>query len=460
MSKIETTILRNLLHTESYLRKVLPFLKGEYFANHHERLLLEDIQRFVEQFKNPPTVESLQIRYQGNRELTEDDCHELDAILVELGKDTPVDQEWLITTTEKFCKDKAVVNAIYRAIAIADGREKAVSPVAIPGVLQEALSVCFDNSVGHDYLDDKDERHAFYNHTEERIPFDLDIMNKITQGGVPRKTLNVILAGVGVGKSLSLCHLASSYLTQGKNVLYITMEMAEKEIAKRIDANLMDVPMDDLKDLPYQMFADRVDRIRNRSEGHLIVKEYPTASAHTGHFRALLSELEVKKNFRPDVIIVDYINICASSRFKMSGNINTYVYVKAIAEELRGLAMEFNVPLWTATQLNRAGFASSDVEMTDVAESFGLPATADFMISLFMDETLEKLGQYVIKQLKNRYNDPSYHRRFVVGVDKPKMRLYNVDPSAQRDILSEEGEPPVIATSNRLDDKNFGLLQT
>jgi archaellum biogenesis ATPase FlaH len=374
--------------------------------------------------------------FQNDKSLSEDEYGKVTDVVTSL-KTEEINKPWLLDETEKFCKDKAVYNAIVQSIQIIDGKDTKFTSEAIPDILKDALAISFDNSVGHDYITDSDDRYNFYHREEERLPFDLDMFNKITNGGLPSKTLNIALAGTGVGKSLFMCHMAASALSQGKNVLYITLEMAEERIAERIDANLMNVTMDDLKNLPKQMFDDRISRIKNKTEGKLIIKEYPTASAHAGHFRALLNELSLKKEFRPDIIFIDYLNICASSRFKMSGTVNSYTYIKGIAEELRGLAVESDVPIVSATQTTRSGYANSDVELTDTSESFGLPATADFMFAIISTEELEKLGQLMIKQLKNRYNDPSHHKRFVIGVDRAKMRLYDLDMSAQKSIMQE-----------------------
>ena len=434
--KLETLILSNLIHDELYLRKVIPFLKDEYFLEWSEKKVFQQIQTFVEEYNASPTVEALLITAQNDKTLSEDDFTRVQEIVGSLAS-IETNKEWLLHETEKFCKDKAVYNAIVQSIQIIDGKDKVHTSDAIPSILQDALGVCFDDSVGHDYIQNSSERFDFYHRDEERIAFDLDLFNKVTKGGLPNKTLNIALAGTGVGKSLFMCHVAAGCLSQGNNVLYITMEMAEERIAERIDANLMNVTMEDLKALPKQMFDDRITKIKNKTEGTLIIKEYPTASAHAGHFRALLNELQLKKEFRPDIIFIDYLNICASSRFKMSGSVNSYTYIKGIAEELRGLAVEFNVPIMSATQTTRSGFANSDVELTDTSESFGLPATADFMFALITTEDLEKLGQLMVKQLKNRYNDPSLHKRFVVGVDRSKMRLYDLDMSAQKNIVQE-----------------------
>jgi len=431
--KLETLILNNLIKDEDFLRRTIPFIRDEYFVDSSERKIFKQIFDFAEQYNSAPTKAALVIEFQNDKTITEDEYEKIIGILDEFD-DSIANKQWLLDETEKFCKDKAVYNAILRSIQIIDGKDKILTNEAIPEILKDALSVGFDNSVGHDYLIDSDNRFDFYHKDEERLPFDLDMFNKVTKGGLPNKTLNIALAGTGVGKSLFMCHMAAAALSQGKNVLYITMEMAEERIAERIDANLMNVAMNDLKSLPKQMFDDRISRIRNKTEGKLIIKEYPTASAHSGHFRALLNELSLKKEFKPDLIFIDYLNICASSRFKMSGSVNTYVYIKGIAEELRGLAVEFDVPIVSATQTTRSGYANSDVELTDTSESFGLPATADFMFALIVTEELEKLGQILIKQLKNRYNDPSQYRRFVVGVDKSKMRLFDLEMSAQKDL--------------------------
>lgn len=465
--KLETMILSNLLRDEAYLRKTIPHLKDEYFIDWSERKVFQHIQKFVESYNASPSVEALGISIQNDKQLTEDEFSQMSEVISSLTHEE-TNKEWLLTETEKFCKDKAVYNAIVQSIQIIDGKDKNYTSDAIPDILKDALGVSFDNSVGHDYLLDSDDRFDFYHRVEERIPFDLEMFNKITKGGLPNKTLNIALAGTGVGKSLFMCHMAASSMSQGKNVLYITMEMAEERIAERIDANLMNVTMDDLKNLPKQMFDDRISRIKNKTEGQLIIKEYPTASVHAGHFRALLNELNLKKEFRPDIIFIDYLNICASSRFKMSGSVNSYTYIKGIAEELRGLAVEFNVPIVSATQTTRSGFGNSDVELTDTSESFGLPATADFMFAIISTEDLEKLGQLLVKQLKNRYNDPSQHKRFVIGVDRAKMRLYDVDISAQKNVLNEKkpdvyqtefGGKPVAFTSKMLAKKGFDQIK-
>lgn len=433
MERIERTILRNLIHNEAYMRRVLPFVRPEYFGDNTDRLVYNSIQSFIEDYNSLPSAEALEIAVQKTN-IAEQDFREVTAVIQSL-TDEPANADWLITETERWCKDRAIYNAILKSIEIIDGRNKQMTADALPSLLQEALGVAFDNSVGHDYLADWASRYDFYHRIENRLPFDLDMLNKITNGGLPSKTLNVVLAGTGVGKSLFMCHVAAASLSQGKNVLYITMEMAEERIAERIDANLMNLPMDELHDLPRQMFDNRIDRIKNKTEGRLIIKEYPTAGAHSGHFKSLLNELSLKQRFRPDIIMVDYLNICASARFKNAQAANSYMYIKAIAEELRGLAVEHDVPILTATQTTRSGYGNTDVELTDTSESFGLPATADLMIALISTEELEALNQILVKQLKNRYNDPTSNRKFVIGVDRARMKLYDVEARAQATII-------------------------
>jgi archaellum biogenesis ATPase FlaH len=434
--RIELTILRNFFFNEDYTRKALPFVKTDYFTNRIERLLYEEIDKFVQQYKNLPTKETILIEF-GRRKDVNDEEVKLIKELVNSFNDEKTDLQWLLDTTEKFCKDRAVHNAVLSGIKILDGKDNQRQPEAIPSILSEALAVSFDNHIGHDYIGDAESRFDWYHTKEKRYPFDLNFFNKITKGGVPSKTLNIALAGTGVGKSLFMCHCASNFLTQGQNVLYITLEMAEERIAERIDANLMDVTMDDLHDMPKQLYDNKMAKLRSKTTGQLIIKEYPTASAHSGHFRALMNELSLKKSFKPDVVFVDYLNICASSRFK-GGNISSYFYIKAIAEELRGLAVEFNLPIFSATQTTRTGFVSTDIGLEDTSESFGLPATADFMFALMSNEELESLGQMKVKQLKNRYNDPGMNRAFIVGVDRAKMRLYDVENSAQNIVDSNQ----------------------
>ena len=435
-NRLEDTILTNLIFNEEYTRKVLPFLKDEYFGTRSDKIIFSQIYDFVNKYNNLPTKETLIIELNTRKDINEE---EFKAIKTTIAGLNPVeaDLEWLFDTTEKFCKDKAVNNAVLNGIKILDGKDQKRTPEAIPSILSEALAVSFDNHIGHDYIDDADDRFDWYHRKELKLPFDLQYFNRITKGGVPQKTLNVCLAGTGVGKSLFMCHLAASSILEGKNVLYITLEMAEERIAERIDANLLDVTTDDLLALPKQMFDDRVQRLKDKSPGKLIIKEYPTASAHSGHFRALLNELALKKSFKPDVLFIDYLNICSSSRFK-GGNISSYFYVKAIAEELRGLAVEFKLPIFTATQTTRTGFVSTDIGLEDTSESFGLPATADFMFALMTSEELDSLNQMKVKQLKNRYSDPAINRSFIIGVDRSKMRLYDVEQKAQNIVDSNQ----------------------
>ena len=428
-NRLEDTILSHLIHNEDYCRKVLPFLKDDYFASRSDKVLFSEIYAFVDKYNNLPTKETLIIELGNRKDITEEEYKAIKQTINGLSYEEN-DIQWLLDTTEKFCKDKAVNNAVLNGIKILDGKDKKRTPEAIPSILSEALAVSFDNHIGHDYIDDADDRFDWYHRTELRLPFDLQYFNKITKGGVPQKTLNVCLAGTGVGKSLFMCHLAASSILEGKNVLYITLEMAEERIAERIDANLLDVSTDDLHALPKTMFDDRVERLKSKSPGKLIIKEYPTASAHSGHFKALLNELALKKSFKPDVLFIDYLNICASSRFK-GGNISSYFYIKAIAEELRGLAVEFKLPIFTATQTTRSGYTSTDIGLEDTSESFGLPATADFMFALMTNEELDSLNQMKVKQLKNRYSDPAINRSFIIGVDRSKMRLYDVEQKAQ-----------------------------
>jgi len=419
------------------MRKVIPFLKSEYFSDNDEQLVFNGIRKFIEQYKNVPSIEALIIGFQNNKTLNDDQYKNV-INLINSFNTKITDESWLLNETEKFCKDKALYNAILTSISIIDGREKNLSTEGIPSILQTALGVCFDDKVGHDYIENADSRFDFYNLVESRIPFDLDYFNKITNGGLPNKTLNVVLSGTGTGKTLFMCHVASSVLNLGKNVLYITLEMAEERIAERIDANLMNIAIDQIKNLPKNIFNNRISKIREKTNGKLIIKEYPTASAHVGHFNALVNELMLKKQFKPDMIIVDYLNICISSRYKAGTNINSYTLVKAIAEELRGMAVEHNVPILSATQTTRGGYSNTDVELTDTSESFALPSTTDLMFALVSTEELEQLNQLLVKQLKNRYNDPTINKRFVIGVDRSKMKLYNLEQSAQKG-LSDSG---------------------
>ena len=447
---IERTTLTQLVHNEQYARKVLPFMKGDYFSDRTERTVFEEIAKFVDKYNTIPTQTSLEIEVSARKDLNGDDFKKVIETIKNM-EFTDVDFDWLVDTTEQFCKDKAVYNAIVEGISIIDGKDKKRGADAIPSILTDALAVGFDNRVGHDYLLDSDSRYEYYHRVEEKIPFDLDFFNRITKGGLPPKTLNIALAGTGVGKSLFMCHVAANCLSQGRNVLYITLEMAEERIAERIDANLMNISMEDLHSLPKSMYENKIAKIIKSTSGQLVIKEYPTASAHSSHFRGLIKELAIKKSFRPDIIFVDYLNICASSRFKGAQNVNSYMYIKAIAEELRGLAVETNVPIMSATQTTRSGFVSSDIGLEDTSESFGLPATADFMFALISNEELEELNQIAVKQLKNRYNDPTANRRFVVGIDRARMKLYDIDDKEQEDLVDAAQETfaePVFDRTN------------
>ena len=434
--RIERTTLKNLLFNEEYSRKVLPFIKEEYFTNRLEKILFKEIFNFTNQYNKLPTKETLEIDIQNRRDITDEEYKQIVALIQSL-KPEDINLEWLVETTEKFCKDRAIHNAVMDGIQILENKDTKRTPEAIPEILSEALGVSFDSHVGHDYLDDVDRRFDYYHQKLERIEFDLDYFNKITKGGLPNKTLNVALAGTGVGKTMFMTHMAAHSLSINKNVLYITMEMAEERIAERIDANLFDVTIDDLHVMPKELYSNKVSKLQGKTSGKLIIKEYPTASAHAGHFRSLLNELALKKSFKPQVIFIDYLNICASSRFK-GGNISSYFYIKAIAEELRGLAVEFDVPIFSATQTTRTGYVSTDIGLEDTSESFGLPATADFMFALMSNEELESLGQMKVKQLKNRYNDPAMNRSFIVGIDRSKMRLYDVENTAQNIVDSNQ----------------------
>ena len=434
MDKVEILILRNLLYNEEYLRKVVPFIKADYFEDPQQKIVFEEVLNFVSEYNQPATKEVLCIEVEKRQDINDTTFQEITKLISYL-EDVPTDFDWLVDTTEKWCRDRAIYLALMESIALADGKDKEKDRDAIPSILSDALAVSFDTHIGHDYLLDYEQRYESYHKKEDKIEFDLEYFNKITKGGLPNKTLNIALAGTGVGKSLFMCHVASGALLDGKNVLYITMEMAEEKIAERIDANLLNVPIQEITDLPKVMFEDKVTKLAQRTQGQLIIKEYPTASAHSGHFKSLLNELALKKSFRPDIIFIDYLNICASSRYRGNSTVNSYSYIKAIAEELRGLAVEANVPIVSATQTTRSGYGSSDVELTNTSESFGLPATADLMFALISTDDLEGLGQIMVKQLKNRYNDLSVFKRFVVGIDRAKMRLYDCEQSAQDDIL-------------------------
>jgi replicative DNA helicase len=446
--ELEKTILRNILTQENFMRKVLPFVQKKYFEGVY-RELFDQVTKFVTKYNKLPTLEAFKIELDEVTTMNEEMyTHALD-ILPDIFTPKDEDEEWLLETTEKWCQDRAVYNAIMESIQIIDGKHQKLTKNAIPDVLQKALAVCFDTNVGHDYLENVEERYDFYHEQEERIPFDLEYFNEITKGGLPNKTLNIALAGTGVGKSLFMCHCAANCLSLGRNVLYITMEMAEERIAERIDANLLNVPIDQLDHLSKPMFLDRVSAIREKTEGKLIIKEYPTGQAHTGHFRALMNELRLKKSFKPEIVFIDYLNICASSRMKgMGGAINSYSYIKSIAEEIRGLAVEFDVPILSATQTTRSGYANSDPGLEDTSESFGLPATADLMFALVTSEEMESLNQIMVKQLKNRYNDPNQNKRFVIGVDRSKMKLYDVEQSEQNLTDDTVDDGPVFDNSN------------
>ena len=439
MDKVEILILRNLLYNEEYLRKVIPFIKKDYFEDLNQKIIFEEISNFVEQYNEPATKEILCIEVEKRNDINDTSFTEVTKIISYLEDETS-ELDWLVDTTEKWCRDRAIYLALMESIQLADGKDETKGRDAIPTILSDALAVSFDNHIGHDYLQDYEERYESYHRKEDKIPFDLEYFDKITKGGLPNKTLNIALAGTGVGKSLFMCHVASSALLQNKNVLYITLEMAEEKIAERIDANLLNVAIQDITDLPKTMFESKVTDLSKKTQGTLIIKEYPTASAHSGHFKALIQELALKKSFRPDIIFIDYLNICASNRYRGNATVNSYSYIKAIAEELRGLAVEANVPIVSATQTTRSGYGSSDVDLTDTSESFGLPATADLMFALISTEELEGLGQIMVKQLKNRYNDPTMNKRFVVGIDRAKMRLYDCEQKAQEDLVDSGQE--------------------
>ncbi len=450
IERIESTILRNLLFTEEFYRKVVPFLKADYFQEYDERIIFEEIQDFSSKYDKIPTQEVILINLQNRSDLTEENFQSASTIVNSLSNEW-VDFEWLCDATEKWCQDRAIYLALMQSIKIADGGDKKLDKGAIPSILQDALAVSFDEHIGHDYIEQSQDRYEFYHKTEEKIPFDLEKFNYITKGGIPNKTLNIALAGTGVGKSLFMCHCASSVLLQGRNVLYITCEMAEEKIAERIDANLLNVNIRDIAELPEVLYNSKVQEISRKTQGKLIIKEYPTASAHAGHFKALLSDLSLKKGFKPDIIFIDYLNICASARYK-GAIVNSYTYVKAIAEELRGLAVENNVPIVSATQTTRSGFGSSDPDLTDTSESFGLPATADLMFALISTEELEQQGRIMVKQLKNRYNDPTNSRKFMIGIDRSKMKLYDVaeDASVLNQTEDDENNQQFTETQNRL----------
>ena len=456
MDNVELLVLRSLLYNEDYARKVVPFIRGDYFEQPSQKIVFEEVSEFITEYDELPSKEALYIEVEKREDVNEEIYKQVKELIGVLD-DSPADQDWLVNTSEKWCRDRAIYLALMESIQLADGKDDKKGRDAIPSILSDALAVSFDNNIGHDYLQDYEERYESYHRKEDKIPFDLEYFNKITKGGIPNKTLNIALAGTGVGKSLFMCHMASSSLLGGSNVLYITLEMAEEKIAERIDANLLNVNIQEITDLPKPMFDNKVTSLAKKTQGQLIIKEYPTASAHSGHFKALLNELALKKSFRPDIIFIDYLNICASSRYRGNANVNSYSYIKAIAEELRGLAVEANVPIVSATQTTRSGFASSDVDLTDTSESFGLPATADLMFALISTDELESLGQILVKQLKNRYNDPTINKRFIVGIDRAKMRLYDVEQKAQADLLDsgQEEEYDALAEKAFKEKKKF-----
>ena len=441
-NSVEDLVVASLLHNADFTRKTLPHIKTDYFENYNNKVIFEELSSYFTQYDNLPTKEALRIEIESRSDLNETTFTEVKQTL-DLATEEPHEIDWLVHTSEKWCRDRAIYNALLESIQIADGNSETMGRDAIPSILSNALSVSFDNSVGHDYLDDADQRYQFYHRVEEKIPFDIELLNKVTKGGLSKKTLNVALAGTGVGKSLFMCHCAAANLAAGYNVLYITLEMAEEKIAERIDANLMNIPVQKLETLPKPMFDSKIEKVQNKTQGRLLIKEYPTASAHVGHFKALLQELSIKKAFVPDIIYVDYLNICSSSRYK-GAIVNSYTFVKSIAEELRGLAGEHNVPIVSATQTTRSGYGNSDVDLTDTSESFGLPATADFMVALISTEEMEELNQIMVKQLKNRYNDPTVNKRFVVGIDRAKMRLY--DCEEQKKIVDSGQEETIDAS--------------
>ena len=455
--KIELTILKNLVHNEDFARKTLPFLKEEYFGDSSERQVFKRINDFMMKYNNRPTREAIGIDLESSTNLSEEEHKRSMELVRNLVEPEPSDINWLLETTEAFCQERAVYNAIMDSIAILDGKDKSRTKNALPEILSEALGVSFDSHIGHDFIDDSDLRYDYYHRIEEKIPFDLDYMNKITRGGLSRKSLNVILAGTGVGKTLAMCHFAAANLSMGKNVLYITMEMAEEKIAERIDANLLNIASEDIRQLPRDLFEKKIARLKTKTQGKLIIKEYPTASAHSGHFRHLLNELNLKRSFVPDIIYIDYLNICCSARIKSGSNVNSYTYIKSIAEELRGLAVERNLPIVSATQTTRSGYSSSDPGLEDTSESFGLPATADFMIALIRDDDMDSRQQLQVKQLKNRYSDPSENKRFFIGVDRVKMRLFDTEESAQEDIIDDNRGGKTKRSESVMDNTKFGM---
>jgi replicative DNA helicase len=455
--KIELTILKNLVHNEDFARKTLPFLKEEYFSDSSERQVFKRITDFMTKYNTNPTREAIGIELESATNLTEEEHKRSMDIVRNLIEPEPSEMQWLLDTTEQFCQERAVYNAVMDSISILDGKDKNRTKNSIPEILSEALGVSFDSHIGHDFIDDFEERYDYYHRVEEKVPFDLTLMNSITRGGLSRKSLNIILAGTGVGKTLAMCHFAAANLALGKNVLYITMEMAEEKIAERIDANLLNIASEDLQQLPRDLYENKIARLRAKTTGKLIIKEYPTASAHVGHFRHVLNELNLKRNFVPDIIYIDYLNICCSSRIKPGSNVNSYSYIKSIAEELRGLAVERNLPIVSATQTTRSGYTNSDPGLEDTSESFGLPATADFMIALIRDENMDERGQLQVKQLKNRYSDPANNRKFFVGVDRVKMRLFDLEDSAQEDIIDDSRGGKTRRSDSVMDNTKFGM---
>jgi len=454
-NRIEQVILENLIKDDAYVRKVIPFLKPDYFMQYEDKKVFDIIFNFVEKYNNPPSKQAIILAVNEDTSLNEDSHAKCMEVINTLNGDE-VNRDWLVDETEKFCKDKALYLGVMESIQIIDGKNKEKSTDALPSILSEALSVGFDTNIGHDFIEDAEKRYDFYHRLEEKVEFDLDMFNKITEGGLSNKTLNIALAGTGVGKSLFMCHMASAAISKGKNVLYITLEMSEERIAERIDANLMNIPIQELGDLSKAMYDDRIKKINYKIEGRLIVKEYPTASAHSGHFKALINELKLKRSFFPDIIFIDYLNICSSSRFRPGSSANSYTIIKSIAEELRGLAVEQDVPIVSATQTTRGGYDNSDVSLTDTSESFGLPATADLMFAIISTEELEQLGQFMIKQLKNRYADPTRNKRFMIGVDRSRMKLFDLDPSAQTQLTDANIDIPVF-DSGQNEDKYDGI---
>ncbi len=445
--RLEQTILKNLIQSEEFARKVIPFLKSEYFTEVDEKTVFAEVKEYFDKYTKNPTTEALLINLDNSTTLTDNVVQSSKRLVGQLHDDSEeTPQSWLVEETEKWCKDRAIYIAVMNSIDVLDNKSQR-STGEIPELLKDALSVSFDTHIGHDVLEDSDERFEFYHTEEEKIPFDLEYFNKITKGGLPNKTLNICLAGTGVGKSLFMCHQAASCLMMGKNVLYITLEMSEERIAERIDANTMNVPMKEIPDLNKKMFDKKIDKLKTKTQGKLIIKEYPTAQAHVGHFRHLLQELDIKKDFQPDIIFIDYLNICASSRIKPGAGANSYTLVKSIAEELRGLAVEYDVPMVSATQTTRSGYGSTDIGLEDTSESFGLPATADLMFALITSDELEELDQLVVKQLKNRYNDPTIFKRFVIGIDRSRMKLYDCEQEAQEELIDsalQDDDTPVF----------------